>query len=215
LHRHVTQAAEADDADFLPRTDTPVAQGGVGGDAGTQQRCHRRQVFLVADMQHELLTHYYVVRVAAVGVLAAAEGVAVVGADKAVVAVLLQAFGAGRALLAAVHHAADPDHIAYLEPVDLIANGGNPADDLVPRPGRKHGIAPVVAGGMQLRVAYAAVENVDLHIARAGRPSLELEGLQGLVTAVRGITPGLDHRSAPVMRRLLSESPPWSSWWIR
>src|SRR5690606_39441315 len=87
----------------------------------------------MADMQDELLTHHYVVRVAAVGVLAAAKGVAVVGADKAVVAVLLQAFGARRALLAAVHHATDADDVADLESVYLIAYGADAADDFMAR----------------------------------------------------------------------------------
>ena len=38
LHGHVAQPTETDDADLLPLADLPMAQRGIGRDAGTEQR---------------------------------------------------------------------------------------------------------------------------------------------------------------------------------
>ena len=63
-----------------------------------------------------------------------------------------------------VHHAADADGVADLELRDLGADGGDAADDLVARARRVDGAAPLVADGVEVGVADAAVEDVDLDI---------------------------------------------------
>ena len=101
---------------FLPGPDLPVPQRRVGGDAGAQQRRDGGQVrFGMADLQHEALVDDDVLRVAAQRVAGRVRRRAVVGADEAVLAVLLQALVAGRAVPAAVDHAADADQVADLE----------------------------------------------------------------------------------------------------
>ena len=91
LHPHVTQATQADDTDLLPRTGTPVAQGRVGRDTGTEQGRDTGQILLgMPDAQDKGLLDDDRLRIAAIGVLAAEERT-VVGTGKTVVAILLLA----------------------------------------------------------------------------------------------------------------------------
>ena len=94
---------------------------------------------------------------------------------------------AGFALAARIHHAAHADQIARLEAGDILADAAYAADDLVARHDRVGGAAPVVAGGVQVAVADAGVEDVDDDIVRPGIASLEAEGDQGLVGCVGSI----------------------------
>ena len=94
---------------------------------------------------------------------------------------------AGFALAARIHHAAHTDQIARLEAGDILADAAHAADDLVARHDGVGGAAPVVAGGVQVAVADAGVEDVDDDIVRPGIASLEAEGDQGLVGCVGGI----------------------------
>jgi len=70
-------------------------------------------------------------------------------------------------MTAGVHHAADPAPIACLEAVDLTVDGNHPTDDFMARHYGIAGSAPVIAGGVQIRMADAATESVDLHIIGA------------------------------------------------
>ena len=95
----------------------------------------------------------------------------VVGEDRAArVAVLLEPFPAARARAARSHHAADGRQVAGLEPGHVGADLGDAADDLVAGHARIDGRPrrPLVAGGVQVGVAHAAVEDVDLDVALAG-----------------------------------------------
>ncbi len=133
LHAHVAEAADADDADLLARADVPVPQRRVGGDAGAQQRRHCRELLhRMADLQHELLIDHDPLRIAAQGMPGRVRRGAVVGADETVLAVLLQAFVAGRAMLAAAHHAADADHVADLVRTYVAADGRDATNDFMP-----------------------------------------------------------------------------------
>ena len=77
------------------------------------------------------------------------------------------------AVLAGVDHAADADHVADLEVLDVRANRADPADDLVARHHRVDAAAPFVAGLVQVGMAHAAVEDVDHHVVRARIAALE------------------------------------------
>ena len=77
------------------------------------------------------------------------------------------AFAAGITMAAGVHHATHTDPVAYLEFVDLTADGHHPADDFMARHYGIAGSAPVIVGGVQIRMADAAAESVDLHIIGA------------------------------------------------
>ncbi len=54
FHAHMAQSAQADDTDFFPRTDVPVAQRRIGGDASAQQRRDARQIQIFRHAQHEV-----------------------------------------------------------------------------------------------------------------------------------------------------------------
>ena len=44
FHAHVPQSAQSDDADFLAWANFPMAQRGIGRDAGTQERSSGGQI---------------------------------------------------------------------------------------------------------------------------------------------------------------------------
>ena len=94
---------------------------------------------------------------------------AVVGADEAVLAVLFEVVFAGFAMAAAIDEAADTDQIARFEPSYFVANAAHAADDFVPRHDGVYRAAPVVAGGVQVAVADAGVEDVNDDIIGARR----------------------------------------------
>src|SRR5690606_41962556 len=116
-------AAVADEAALLAGAEGPVARRRVGGAAGAQQRRDGGQLLLrVADLQPDLVADHDALRVAAGRMPGRVFGRAVVGAGEAVLAELLQPFGARGAVLAAVDHATDADDVAHLEAGDLAAH---------------------------------------------------------------------------------------------
>jgi hypothetical protein len=84
-----------------------------------------------------------------------------------VLAVLLLALFAVAAHAARVHEAADAREVALLELRHLGAHARDAADDLVAGHHRVDGAAPLVAHLVDVRVADAAVLNLDEHVARA------------------------------------------------
>src|SRR5690606_38721088 len=193
LHRHVAQPAETDHADLLARPDLPLAQRRIGGDAGAEQRRDGGQVVGLTDAQHIFLVHHYGVRRAAEGVLAAAERRAVVGADETVLAVLLQALATGGAIAATVDQATDDGEVIDLETADRRADGHDATDDLVAGNGWIEGVVPLVAGGVQVGVADAAVEDFDLDVTLAQRAALKAERSEGRRGIKGGIALGIYH----------------------
>ena len=178
LDAHVTETAEPDDADFVARTDFPVAQRRVSGDAGAEQRRRACRVELGRDREHESLVYHDLPRVSAVGHPAEDLVGAVVGAAELGVAVLLEPLLTALADTAGIHQAADGGQVADLELGHLVADAGYASDDLVSRYGRIGGTGPLVADRVQVRMAHATIEDVDLHVLRAGRAALEPEGLE-------------------------------------
>lgn len=166
---------------FLPGARAPLAQRRVGSDAGAQQRRGGGRVQLVRHVQHEGLVGHHLRGAAAVGDLARHAALAVVGADEAVLAVLLEAVRAARAGAAGIDHAADADHVAGLETRHFRAGRRHAADDLVARHHRVDRVAPLVARLVQVGVADASVEDLDLDVEIAQRASLDFEGASGAV----------------------------------
>lgn len=140
--------------------------------------------------QHEILVDHDALRIAAQRVARRVRGGAVVGADHALLAVLLQPFAAGGAMLAAARHAAHADGIAHLEAGDFGANRADMADDLVPGHAGIQRARPFGAHGMQVGMADAAIGDFDLHVARPRRATLDVHGDDGFVGGVGA--PGFD-----------------------
>ena len=65
LQGHVPQSSETNHADFLSWADFPVAERGVGGDAGAEKggRCSR--IDLIRDLEDEALVCHDLIRVTA------------------------------------------------------------------------------------------------------------------------------------------------------
>ena len=74
--------------------------------------------------------------------------------------------------------------------VDGVADGGDAADDLVAGNHGIDGVAPLVAGHVQVRVADAAVENLDGDFGRAGFAAAEGVGSKRRFGIECGITFG-------------------------
>ena len=85
------------------------------------------------------------------------------------VAVLLETLLARRAPAAVVDDRADGDGVADLVLGHVVTDGRDAADDLVTGDARVDGVAPVVVDEVDVRVADAGVEHIDLHVARTKR----------------------------------------------
>ena len=81
-------------------------------------------------------------------------------------------------MLAAVDHAPDTGQVADLELRHIGAHRRHAADNLMARHRWVQGVVPLVAHGVQVGVADAAVKNVDLDIFGPRRAALEGEGLE-------------------------------------
>src|SRR5690606_14830581 len=104
-----------------------------------------------------------------------------VGLGHARFAILLQPLAAGRTGPAAVDHAADADAVAFLEARDVRAHRRHHPGDLVARHDGIARPAHVVLHHMQVRVADAAVFDLDRHVVRPRIAALEAIGAQRLV----------------------------------
>lgn len=101
---------------------------------------------------------------------------AVVGAgDIALVAVDLFAAHAGRADAAGINHAPHRRQVTGLELRHLRPDADHSADDLVSGHNGKDHAGPLTAGRVQVRVAHAAEEDVDMHISRPGVAAVDVE----------------------------------------
>ena len=187
LQGHVAEAAQADHRHMAARARVPVRQGRPGGDPGAQQRRGTLQVQAVRDVQDERGGHHDLFGVAALGLAVVVAVDPAVGEGGAFFAVLLQAPFAGGALLAGIDHAADTDPVPGPEAGDGRAHLDHPADHLVAGHDRVGSPAPVVAGGVQIRVADPAVQDLDHHVVGPRVAALEAEGGQAFFGGLRGV----------------------------
>ncbi|GAB7555669.1 hypothetical protein NRB_51900 [Novosphingobium sp. 11B] len=188
LDRHMAETADADDADLLARTGVPVTQRRVRGDARAEQRRDGGKLLRrVADRKDEAFIDDDPARIAAHGVAGRIRRLAVVGADEAVLAILFEIVMARTAVAAAVDHAADADGVADLEAADFAAHRADGADDLVTGNAGEKGAAPLAAHGVQVRVAHAAIADVDRDVARARLAPFDGHGFEGLVAGMCAI----------------------------
>jgi hypothetical protein len=145
-----------------------MPQRRVGGDAGAEKRRNSgervRGLKLLWDAEDEVLIDDDGARVAAVGHAAQMRVRRVVSAGESGLTVLLQADAAAGTGAVRVNHAADGGEVSGMEALDLTAHGGDAADDFVSGDHRVGGVGPLVARGVQIRVADAAVEDVELDV---------------------------------------------------
>ena len=170
LDAHVAESAEADDADLLAFGHAPVAHGRVGGDSGALQRRGSGKVEVLGNAEDEVLLDDDAVRVAAVGDAARVLVREVIGEGQ-VRAELFKACLAFRACAVGIHEAANGGQVAGLELLDAGADLGDAADDLMAGDAGidgGHHAAPLVAGLVEIGVADAAEEDLDLDVVPVG-----------------------------------------------
>jgi hypothetical protein len=143
------------------------------------------------NLEHEALVDDDMVRIAAEGVTAEHGIGAVIRADEpGRLAILLLAIGAGRALAAAVDHAADAGDVADLELGDVVTDRGDSAHDLMARDARIQGAFPLALGGMEVRMADAAERDVDRDVGLARRAAFEAERCERSLGRLGGVALG-------------------------
>jgi len=179
FHSHVSQPAKADDTDLLALPYLPMTERRVSRDPRAKQRCHRRQVEVFGDLQHEAFVDYDAIGVAAVGNPAQFLVLAVISEDGEMLAELLVARQAACAGAARIHHTTNRRHIAFLEFFDFASGLHDSADDLVARYARINSIVPFVTNLVQIRMANPAIKNFDLHVVRTDIAALNRERRQG------------------------------------
>ncbi len=170
FHAHVAQSAKTHHANFLAFGDAPVAHGRVGGDAGAEQRRGSGKIEIRGNMQHKALIDHDAVGIAAIGDAAEVLIGEVVGEGQ----VGAELFKAGLALGAGaigIDHAADRGKVARLEFGDGGADVGDAADNLMAGNARVdggHDVAPLIADLVEIGVADAAEQDLDLTSCSVG-----------------------------------------------
>src|SRR5690606_24314072 len=133
--------------------------------------------------------HDDLLRVAAERPTGGVRRAAIVGADH-LVAVVLEPLAAVLALAAAVDDAAHAHQVAFLEPHDLLAHRRHAADDLVPGHARVLGARPLRTHLVDVRMAQAAVGDVDPHVAGADLAAGDVHGFEGQVAGAGAVGSG-------------------------
>ena len=187
FHAHVSKSAESHDADFLALDDLVVSQRGISGDAGAEERGGGGEIQILRDVQHKGFIHDHAPGVSTVSHAAAVFIRAVEGKDRALVAELFEIFLAAFTDAAGIHQTTDAGDVAFLELLDVRAGFRDASDDFMARHAGISGALPFVAGGMHVRVADAAVKNLDLHVVRAGITALKSEGRERRRGALCGV----------------------------
>ena len=103
----------------------------------------------------------------------------IIGECRDLRAILFVSLFAGCALLTGIDHATDTDMIARFETLNILSDACYAADDLMTRHDRvRRGkpARPVIADGMQVRMAYAAVKYLDGHVVRPRIATKKAEG---------------------------------------
>jgi hypothetical protein len=175
FHAHVPKSAESHDADFLALDNFVVAQRGIGGDAGAEERGGGGEIQILRDVQHKGFIHDHALGISAVSHAAAVFIRAVEGKDRAFFAELFEVVLAAFTNAAGIHHATDAGDVAFLELLDARADFRDASDDFMAGHAGISGAMPFVADGMHVRVTDAAIENLDLHVVLAGITALKVE----------------------------------------
>ena len=171
-----------------------MTERAVGGDSCAEERGDGGEfgLELGRDAVNVALVDDDVVGVAAVGDLSGVV-LGVVGADEALLAIGLFMGDAVAADAAGVDHDAYSGEVAFLEALDVGADGGDAANDLMTWDHGVHGAAPLVADLMDVGVADAAVEDLDDDVGWAGIAAFEAEGGEGGGLRLGGVAFGLQH----------------------
>jgi len=141
--------------------------------AGAEQGSHCGKVQILGNVEDKILIRDDHVGISAIRSAPGLFFRTVVGEDRAFFAELFQMLAAARAFPAGIHQAADRRGIPDFEFADVIAHCSHLANDLMAGNAGIDRVVPFVAGLMQVRVADAAVEDVDLHVMRTGRAAFE------------------------------------------
>jgi hypothetical protein len=118
---------------------------------------------------------------------------AVVSEGRSVVAKLFEMIAAIFAGPAGIDHASDGGEIALMKIFNFAPDSRHVADDFMTGNARIVCATPFTAGGVDIRMANAAEENVDLDIVRAGITPIDRERGEGRRFGTSGVTFGRIH----------------------
>src|SRR4051812_43284672 len=163
----MTQPSESDDTDFLPFPHFPPLKRRVSSDAGTEQWRSRGQVQVLRHAEHECFVHDNCFGISTVGNAAGDFVLAIISERHPVLAKLFIAITATGTGPARIDHASYCRDIPFLEPLHGGTCFDHAADNFMPWNAWVNCVLPLIARGMQIRVADTAIENLYLHILRA------------------------------------------------
>ena len=189
LHGHVAQPANAHHGHLLAGAHVEVLHRRVRGHAGAQNRGRRLDIEALRNAQHEGFLHRHVGRIPAEGVEILVGGlhVAVVSGRPAhgAFAVVFLLLLARWAHAARVNHAAHAHHIAHPELGYGAAHLADAADHLVAGHAGINRVVPVIFHLVQVRMAHAAVENIDVHLVGLGGLAFDFHFRQATKNGIR------------------------------
>ena len=166
FNTHVPKTTETDNANFLARANFPMAQRRIGGDAGAEQRGDSGQRKIFRRTEDKVLIHDDAFRIAAVSRKIEVFVGPAIRPDLARTELLVARAAMGTRQIG-INEAADTGQVARFEFGDGGTDLGYASDDLVAGNARINGLheaAPLVARVVEVRMANAAEQNLDLHV---------------------------------------------------
>ena len=182
LHTHVAQSAKANDGYLIALLDLPPGQGRVGGNTSAQERGGDIKVEAFWNRQHEILIDHDLLRIATLG-NGSINVFRVIGSHRAVQAVLLLPIAALLADPAGIDQAAHTHAVARLKLGDLVPYRFDHAGDLVTHRQREVGLAPLIANGVNIRVANSGRLDIDDDVILARIAAFDFYGAKGCIWA--------------------------------
>src|SRR3569623_1454736 len=176
LDAHVPKTAQADNSDFLTRSNFPMLEWRVSRNPGAKQRRGGGWIQIFRDMQNKVFTHgdSFGITAERMRILRPTNFVfTVVCCCPSVLTILFQPIVTGFAMAAAIDQTTHADNIAWFKFCNGISNRAHAANDLVTGHNGIMRSTPLIARRMNIRMADAAIQNINHYIYGARRPTFK------------------------------------------
>src|SRR5580658_3448535 len=186
----MAQSAQTDHAHLFAIAHAPVPHRRIRGDPGAQQWRGSGEIEVWRNTEHKSFRHHDAVGVPSVR-HASALLIRKIVSEGEVRAELLEARLALGACAVGVHQAANRGQVARLELCNSGTDLGDAAHDLMTWHAwidSRHQTAPLIAGLVEIRVADAAEEYLDLHVMLGGIAPCDRGGSKRRSRAGNGIS---------------------------
>src|SRR5947209_4022308 len=154
-----------------------MPQRRIRRDACAQQRRHTRQFEILRDAQYESFIHDDLLGISALRDLSRLAIRRVVGSGESLLAlaIVLEPSLAAIAHSARIHHAAHAGDVSDLVVLYLRTDARHASHDFVPDHQRINRVLPLISHRVQVRMAHAAKQDLDLDIFRTGFTAVQFK----------------------------------------